>query len=187
MRSLLAAAALFALSGAANATTMEMSLVEDGANVTFSFAGTIDTTDFLASGRASAGNEFFANPSAADIGSTAGPFERFNIAIFGPAFGTGGTTSILGVGFGDSFLIDGSNDSIVLTESYVSGASLSGGALLTGQSLASLGASEGEYVYTFGNNTATLNVSIALVPLPAGAVLLMGALGGLTLLRRRKG
>jgi hypothetical protein len=186
MKSLLAAVSLLAVVGMANASTMQMSLVERGSDVTFSFDGTIDSTGFLSSGRASTGNLFFSNAATAGIGSTAGSFERFDIAVSGPAFGTGSTTSILGFSSGDSFLVDGQTDSIVLTDGYVSGSQLSGGAILAGTSLGDLGAEVGTYQFSFGNNMATLSVSVAPIPLPAGALLLLGALGGLTLLRRRR-
>ena len=72
---------------------------------------------------------------------------------------------------------------------YVSGSALSNAATWANTTLADLGLSTGTYSYTFGTNTYNVIVgdaSVPTVPVPATLPLVLAALGGLALLRRRK-
>ncbi|WP_136439595.1 VPLPA-CTERM sorting domain-containing protein [Pacificoceanicola onchidii] len=88
---------------------------------------------------------------------------------------------------GDTFWFNHDGETIGLATTYVSGSAISSSARFTSGSLATLGPDLGSYVWTLGNGeTITLNVGISPVPLPAGGLLLAGALAALGLRKRRK-
>lgn len=88
---------------------------------------------------------------------------------------------------GDTFWFNHDSETIGLATTYVSGSAISSTARFSSGSLATLGPDLGSYVWTLGNGeTITLNVGISPVPLPAGGLLLAGALAALGLRKTRK-
>jgi hypothetical protein len=135
--------------------------------------------------------------------STAGPSYSFsgpdfsdviNLAIFGSSLGN--TT----IGSGAPVMLqdtDNAGSYFVLSDDYVSGSYVRGStawAVQPTQDLEALGYNLGSYLFTLANGeTVTLNIgndyaqALPEVPLPAGLPLLAAGLGGLALLRRKRG
>lgn len=118
--------------------------------------------------------------------STGGDLSIFSGATGPKSFGTSNSKSP--TVSGSLFYLYGAQGQYGVSNSYVSGSALSGTMNFAGATLASLGLSEGSFVWTVPGDTITLNFRTATpVPLPASLPLLLAALGTGALLRRRRG
>ena len=71
-----------------------------------------------------------------------------------------------------------------MPEGYVSGTSISGNATWLGQTLASLGATPGTYVYTSNSDSVTINIG-GVVPEPASWAMMLLGFGAIGFAMRR--
>ena len=183
-RSIAAAAALSLLAQAATAS-ITIGVSETGGDTVFSLSGSIDTDSL------GAANFYTSTPPSNISGfnrqvlvdpSPETPAAYWWLASSPLVFANIGYTE--GVGTGDFFGITAS--SIILASSYVSGTALSSTLTFGGRSFSDLGLIDGTYVWSLSNQeTVTMTIETATVPLPAGLPLLLAGLGALGLAARR--
>ncbi|PWJ21932.1 VPLPA-CTERM sorting domain-containing protein [Jannaschia seohaensis] len=173
---------------AANAGTVDIDFVESAGGVSMSGSGDIT----LGSGLSllfttSNSGLHFVNPAAGGFGMGAvASIDAYEFAAT-TSFGTSVST-LLAPGTGDPFGIAfNSRDPVLLVpENYTTGTPLAFTLEAPGSSFASLGITPTDVTITAGANAINLNFSTAVVPLPAGVVLLMTALAGLGLTGARR-
>jgi predicted transporter len=108
----------------------------------------------------------------------------FNGTLTAPSFGTGGAAGASTV-LGDTFGIQG--ERIYLAANSPLTGTLSSEMTFSGASFASLGLTQGVYDWIWDTDRLRLTVGApATIPVPASLALLMGGLGGLLSLRRRR-
>ncbi|HET9067578.1 MAG TPA: hypothetical protein VFN28_02955 [Amaricoccus sp.] len=187
MKSLVAASvALFLSLAPANAAVL-VSFQESGADVIAELAGTLDITGLEAGSPAGASVSGVSPLEGLVSTNTPGAAQRiFRGTITGPSnFGPGGP------GFadsqsGDSVFFQPLVGFLAMPIDFVAGGVLSASMTFLNQSFASLGMTAGDYVYTLPADTFTVRLVPALIPLPAGLPLLLGAVGLLALVRPRR-
>ncbi|MCP5156689.1 MAG: hypothetical protein H6983_21105 [Ectothiorhodospiraceae bacterium] len=161
---------------------------QSGPDVVFSFSGSLDLTG-LSGPTFSCCSVSQINPQFGNFGTFFGDYDRYTGLLTAPAFGTGGLTAT-GLRTGDILNVNGPGLAFNVQQGYVSGDALAGSFTFANATMASLGLTTGNYVYTLPNDTITLSIPSfpsSEVPLPASlALMLTGllALGG-TAARRR--
>lgn len=194
-------AALFVLlvsGGAASAATLTINVRQVGPDVVVTANGNIDLTGLTLTDFGVPGSEGLGianvdiNPS---LGLFVGPpgvvveifiYDMTSVPFFGPGsdftvpdFGTG---TVLGLyaPFGGI-----PNPTFSIERDYVSLAPISSSSTYLGVTLATLGFTDGQYSFAFGNNILLVNVSSA-VPLPAALPLFGAGLAVFGWARRRR-
>ena len=179
MKQLLFAVSIAASLGAPASAAIYITTVDVGPNVVFSFAGSLNLTRMSAAGggdpdtavRANLGSILFAGPGFG--------MDIYNIPSL-PAFGSGNGGGG-GAVTGDQFKIF-FGDQVGFAAGYA-GEAISGSLTVAGSS-ASLGLITGVYEsYAITGDFIRLTI----VPAPAAAPLLLGALGLFGLVRRKRG
>jgi PEP-CTERM motif len=178
-----------------------VTLEQVGSNVVATGSGTIDLTGLTSDGNADLASAEIVPDSDVGIiqtGPTTGADSPATIPVtvytgftgpfsFGPGRGGGGT--LASSGSGDTVAIAGGVDKLLeLPQGYVSGSPLSDTSTYDAETLASLGATPGTYVWTWGSaaadDTFTLQIgpAVPVVPEPSSFALLGGGLGLLGLI-----
>lgn len=188
---LTSAAIALACSTGSFAGTINAFLFEDGKDVKLTFSGSVDLSGLIFRPVVGIGQFGNVNPDGSTFAVIGSNFNTISMSVVSPSdFGMGTVTSATSV-TGDTFGFGsgGRGPFVYINDAYVNNADLSGMAVFENTDIASLGADVGTFTWTFGGsvtNTAVLNVSsVAAVPLPAGGLLLVTALGGLALKRRK--
>lgn len=191
------AALVLATATAPLAGAIDAYLYESGTDVILTFSGTIDTTGFpapVSTGRTFRGGDMIPNDGFWTVLPAA--YSIYGVPVSGPDFGTGGYTDGSGQpANGDAFGLFAAGNIVALGDGYVSDTVISGSTTYETTDLATLGATVGTYTYSFGangdENTANLFVGTlppaAAVPLPAAGWLLLGGLGAMGAITRRRG
>ncbi len=194
IRSVLASAAVAAMSIPAAHSAYTVTIEQDGANVDATGSGTIDLTDLVRSPIISttvasvdgvAGLEFTGPAqSSLPMGYVTGYFGATGPATFGTATGAGANS-----GAGDLVgVITSGNSSFVVVyvyPGYISGSGLETSSTYDNQTLASLGLTPGVYTYTWGTgahaDSYTIDigdsVGAASAPVPEASTWAMMAIG----------
>ena len=181
---------LLAMAGQAHAGFI-MTLTETGGNVVLLGSGTANLAGLIFNNQ----NQIFSavgpNYSAFATGPSGpvGPVDEYRTVTGPTSFGPGGLTAATS-GTGDRFGIDRllvnqvSTLVLVVPRNYVSGTTLNGSGTYVGSTLASLGATPGTYLYTWGTganaDSLTLQIGTAAVPEPS-SLALCGIAGTLAL------
>jgi hypothetical protein len=184
-------AAVAALSFAQPAHAYTITLEQVGSNVVATGSGAIDLTGLSFTGTDLLDNPLI-NPFIGFIltGASASTSSYTSLAFSGPlgfgqVFGSGALASS---GSGDLVGIFGSLQLVFVPDGYVSGTLLSDSATYNGATFASLGATPGTYVWTWGagaNQNFTLQIGAHGVPDGGSTIgLLILALAALFLARR---
>ncbi|MEM1379212.1 MAG: hypothetical protein AAGH41_01165 [Pseudomonadota bacterium] len=184
-------AAATAAMGAASAA-VDVFLWEDGSDLRLQAEGTLDLTGLTFNGTANFVDGLLISAPNGWLGASTGPTDRYDLpGSTPPAFGTG-SFNLFGTFTGtNSFFTDevGANTGIIWVSSgFQSGDSIFAAGIAENESLASVGADIGVYVWTLPNDTVTFRIGTApnaeIVPVPP-ALALFGA-GALTFLRKTK-
>jgi hypothetical protein len=186
----LAAATCTLLGMSAANAAVTITFTESGGNVIATGVGTVNlvglgspnSPTFRASVAGGSGTQVFVGPTIEVPVTT-------YFGVGGPTnWGPGFFFDFASSGSGDLFGIAGNGDfsQLVVPAGYVSGSPLSGSAEWTSASFSSLALTPGSYVYTWGDGVTedSLTVNIGAIPEPSGA--LLGCLGVLALLRRKR-
>lgn len=171
------------VSVAANAANINIVAVESGGNVFVTGSGSIDLTGLTYLGFGSQTGQVRPAFGGINVGPSV---EEILLVYQGGAgttpFGTGSITKRADTGTGDMFGMSSGN--LLVADGYAGGP-LVGSSTYNGANFASLGMTEGSYLYTFSNDQ-TLSLQVGPVPLPAAAWLFGSALFGLLAVKRRK-
>jgi len=185
---------LFLISGSAAYAAIDASIYQDGVNVVMEYSGGLNLADLTGPGNASINGGLHGTPSAFYIGA---PPPVFTIdtytGITGPSsFMSTGDFVDVDSGGADFFgLVAGggvTTAGIYVDQGYNSGEFISNTAQFNNTTLATLGLTEGDYVWTWGSGATEdfVFLTIGNVPEP-GAYALISALGvGAVVLVRRK-
>ncbi len=167
---------------------------EVGSDVVAITSGGLDLTglDFVGTFGLSAGiNPGSAQFTTVDVSLfSPTPIELYD-GVDGPGnFGSGSVTQESSA-TGDPFTVSGRFGRVGVPNGYISGAPLAATTIFAGETLASLGAAPGTYVFNTPNDTITVNIGTlaAAVPEPATwAMMMLGffAVGGAMRTSRRK-
>ena len=193
------ACALAALAPGVAATkaqaTFVATMTQTGSNVVLSGSGTINTAGFVSPGYAVTGGPpgVIAPTTGFMIGVSTVQYVDYYSPFTGPSrFGTGSATNASS-GSGDrvGLRTDAGNAGIAVPIGYTSGSFLSSSSTYAGATFASLGVTQGSYVWTWGSgqnaDSFTLNITNALpAPEPATLVLFGTSLAALGWIRRRR-
>ncbi len=184
MRIHLAAALAVAAVSASTSTqaAVIIQFLQDGANVTVTASGTFDQTGltFVAGGAKGSTSNLTASTGIFSIGPS-GSINTYS-GLTGPAaFGTGSFTNTATTS-GSAFQISGSQGRVSLPSPFTSGGPISSAAVFANRTLANLGLTTGQYVYTAPFDTITVNVGPfatvpGAVPEPAAWAMMIGGFG----------
>ena len=187
----LGAAMLFGLFAPPAQASYIVNLTQVGSNVVATGSGTIDLTDLISNTHLNLLSYIAPGSGTIVTGPASGTYIVDDYTGFiGPAsFGAVGTLDASS-GSGDMVGIDSTGDLLAVPSGYVSGSALSDTSTYLGQTFATLGATPGTYVWTWGSganaDSFTLNIGgTAAVPEPSSLALLMLPLGLLMLLAAR--
>jgi hypothetical protein len=172
----LAALGLVTVGGSAEASVL-IDMSEVGGNLVITGSGTIDLTGLSFSSVGADAGFVFAKFGGVAVGVQAA--DDLYSGVAGPAsFGAGGFIIPFGQS-GDVFGVIGdlSPPTILVPHGYVSGASLSGSSTYVGQSFATLGLTQGTYLYTWGSgptaDSLTVTIGTAAIPEPGTWAMIM--------------
>jgi hypothetical protein len=164
-----------------------VTIAQAGANVVATGSGTIDLTGLTSFGSAYSNNELYPDHGILGTGPS-GTVDLYS-GSSGPATFGPGSVSFPSSTSGDSVFLEDFGLSIEVPQGYVSGASLSSGAVFDSATIASLGLMPGTYTWTWdsGANSFVLEVEKpTVVQEPSSFVLMgIGLLAGLGLMRKR--
>ena len=181
---------LLAMAGQAHAGFI-MTLTETGGNVVLLGSGTANLAGLIFNNQNQIFSTVVPNASAFATGPAGpvGPVDEYRTVTGPTSFGPGGFTAATS-GTGDRFGIDRllvnqvSTLVLIVPHNYVSGTTLNGSGTYVGSTLASLGATPGTYLYTWGTganaDSLTLQIGTAAVPEPS-SLALCGIAGTLAL------
>ena len=184
---LIACMALLASAVAANASPYVVTLEEVGSNVVATGSGQIDLTGlsfFISQGGYVSG--FLVPADKRILTGAGGQVDLYDGSISGPSVFGSGSETIAGSGSGDNVGLFGTGF-FAVPSGYVSGTSLSDISTYDNTTLASLGATPGTYVWTWGAGAdQSFTLEIGTTPLPATLPLFAGGLGFVGYLTRRR-
>lgn len=188
MKSLVAGAlSLLVCASSAQAAAI-MSFQEVGGNVVGTLSGSLNLNGMtFSSGWSSGSNYVDPVEGLFGTGAPGSNQDGYLDQVAGGVWGTGGATSASST-TGDAVFLWGGGGDLWLPGGYVSGGALSGTLSFAGASLASLGATLGDHVYTLSSgDTLTVRVGAA-VPEPGSLALAVTSLSllGLSVRRRRR-
>jgi len=156
-----------------------------------SFTGFVNTAGLTITNSASGGGRFFGtafNGSLIQVGPSVS-FNNWGGATGSAVFGSGSQTQAT-TNTGDNAGIGtySSGYKLLLPQTYVSGASMSGTSTYTGATFASLGMTVGTYNWSWGSgaNAGTAQLTISAVPEPSTYALAAIATGVMAYLARRR-
>ena len=160
--------------------------VETGADVVFSYSGSIDLSGLGTpddSGTSASGG-IVPSTGIVTFASVGSAFDQWLDVVDLPAFG--GLGDFLANGTGDLFGITGPVNATILRikDGYISNDPLAGSMTFVGQTFASLGITPGTYTTNLPDDTITL--IIGQVPLPATLLLLISGIAGVGAVRTWK-
>lgn len=166
-----------------------LTLEQVGGNVVATGSGTLDLAGLtLVQTETSAPPAIIPLGGQILIGSAPASYHIYRLVTGPTSFGGGGDT-VVSSGSGDDVGISSDDAGVFVPLDYLSGATLLSTATWDGQTLASLGATPGTYVWNWGSgptaDTFTLDIGTAAVPEPAGILLLALPLGLVMLLAQR--
>jgi hypothetical protein len=178
------AAGLFAtalIASPAHASVV-VQIAQDATDVVATVSGSLSTSGLTFYG--AYGLSSFLRPQVA-VFSMGGLGDEY-VGVTGPSsFGTGGMVSQTGQS-GDLFTLFGSGNRFAVPHNYVSGTPISSTVTYANQTIASLGLTPGEYVYTTPNDTITVQIAAPSVPEPATWALMILGFGAVGAELRRR-
>lgn len=177
---------LLLLNGTPAKAAIDVLIVEAGDDVVASFAGSLDLLGLTLNGieqGSAAINEDSILFSATDDPA---PNHDVYLGIDGPLFPA--TFAQADHAQGDYFGVINVFDALMLPEGYQSGEVISGLMRFDDMTLLSLGLIEGEYLYDWRADFVRIRVvgADAAVPVPAAAFLMLPALAGMALTRKKR-
>lgn len=177
------------LSSAANAA-VQISIQEVGSDVVATTSGSLNLAglNYVLTGN----NTAFLDPSLGYFFSRAASYDIYTTLTGPTGFGTSVTTS--GTGTGNAFAFSRIFGGVGVPAGYSSGSLLSGTTTFGSQTLATMGATPGSYVFTVPNDTITVQVgtlhAVSAVPEPSTWAMMLlgfGAVGGaMRMVKRRQ-
>lgn len=191
------AALIAATMPATGNASVVVNIEQTGGDVVASYSGSIDLAGLTGGGVVTASSQIDASRGIIVMGTNdfyniGSPVGSLYSGFSGPAaWGSGSSVDATSVA-GDFFVFGATSayltPVVIVPVGYVSDAALSGGANFAGQTLGSLGLNVGQYVYTAGNQTITINARFGTsnVPEPASWALMIAGFGLVgTMLRAR--
>lgn len=188
MKHLVAGALSFLVCATSAQAAAVMSFQQVGADVVGTLSGSLDLSGMTASPGYTS-NSFGVNPQDGLFGTGAVGSAQTGYLdqISGPvSFGSGGAAG--SSTSGDAVFLWGAGNDLWLPAAYASGSALSGLLTFSGTTLAGLGLTLGDHVYTLtSRDTLTVRIGPQAVPEPGNLPLVLTALAllGLPALRRR--